>query len=432
MAATLVCYANIKERPFLLNGCRVKDDEFMSKSKKRKSTNRKNTYKKNIQTKIKTDITDSSKSKDIVETEIENNTAQGVLAESDIDEIINDQTDDEINAEIEKAEEQQNTTVDEAIEKEISKVKKSTNTSETSNTDEIEIEFIDLEKKKSKKRKITSMDIVRYAVMLIALCTFSYASYELTLIHINAQETTEASKKEADILKVDIDDSIDYYNANGEKIVLNNSGDGKAFVWDFEKIKAYNHNAKGYIRQGKGTYIDNPVVQHPSNNEYYLEHYSNDYPNGIGSIFIDYRIKDGLNAKNCILYGHNVKAWANHIMFGSLNFYYDDPQYGKDNPTMDIYVDEHHYVYYVYAIFKAEAKGDPVYTWEFENSEAFMKYVNKNKARTKYEFPDAPAITPESKILTLSTCTTDHDYRMIVQLVRGEEIFDVPVKETNE
>ena len=238
MAATLVCYANIKERPFLLNGCRVKDDEFMSKSKKRKSTNRKNTYKKNIQTKIKTDITDSSKSKDIVETEIENNTAQGVLAESDIDEIINDQTDDEINAEIEKAEEQQNTTVDEAIEKEISKVKKFTNTSETSNTDEIEIEFIDLEKKKSKKRKITSMDIVRYAVMLIALCTFSYASYELTLIHINAQETTEASKKEADILKVDIDDSIDYYNANGEKIVLNNSGDGKAFVWDFEKIKA--------------------------------------------------------------------------------------------------------------------------------------------------------------------------------------------------
>lgn len=157
------------------------------------------------------------------------------MAESDIDEIINDQTDDEINAEIEKAEEQQNTTVDEAIEKEISKVKKSTNTSETSNTDEIEIEFIDLEKKKSKKRKITSMDIVRYAVMLIALCTFSYASYELTLIHINAQETTEASKKEADILKVDIDDSIDYYNANGEKIVLNNSGDGKAFVWDFEK-----------------------------------------------------------------------------------------------------------------------------------------------------------------------------------------------------
>ena len=73
-----------------------------------------------------------------------------------------------------------------------------------------------------------------------------------------------------------------------------------------------------------------------------------------------------------------------------------------------------------------------MYTWEFENSEAFMKYVNENKARTKYEFPDAPAITPESKILTLSTCTTDHDYRMIVQLVRGEEIFDVPVKETNE
>ena len=119
-------------------------------------------------------------------------------------------------------------------------------------------------------------------------------------------------------------------------------------------------------------------------------------------------------------------------MFGSLNFYYDNPQYGKDNPTMDIYVDDHHYVYYVYAIFKATAVGDSVYTWEFENDEAFMNYVNENKARTQYEFPDAPQISPPSHILTLSTCTTDHDYRMIVQLVRGEEIFDVPVKNETE
>lgn len=292
---------------------------------------------------------------------------------------------------------------------------------------EIEMEIIDIDKKPKKKKKVDLFDMVRYAVMFIALCCFSYASYELTLIYISAQETNEANDEFVDLFTVKIDDTIEYYNVNGEKIELNNTGDGTAFVWDYEKVKAYNPNAKGYIRQGTGTYIDNPIVQHPSNNEYYLEHYSNNYPNGVGSIFIDYRITDGLYAKNCILYGHNVKAWANYIMFGSLNFYYDNPQYGANNPTMDIYVDNHHYVYYVYSIFKVQASGDPVYTWGFESDEAFMEYVNTYRTKSQYPFPTAPEITADSHILTLSTCTTDHDYRMIVQLVRGEEIFDVPV-----
>ena len=116
-------------------------------------------------------------------------------------------------------------------------------------------------------------------------------------------------------------------------------------------------------------------------------------------------------------------------MFGSLNFYYDNPQYGADNPTMDIYIDDHHYKYYVYSIFKVVALESPVYQWEFESDEEFLEYVNTWKAQSQYPFPDAPEITKDSNILTLSTCTVDHDERMIVQLVRGEEIFDVPVKE---
>ena len=293
---------------------------------------------------------------------------------------------------------------------------------------DIEMEIIEIEKKPKKKKKVSIYDVVRCAVMLMSLCLFSYASYELTLIYISGQETDEASAQVSDLLSVQLDDNnIDYYNANGEKIELVNSGDGTAFVWDFEKIKTYNPNAKGYIRQGSGTYIDNPIVQHPSDNDYYLEHLSNNYPSGVGSIFIDYRITEGLNARNCILYGHNVKAWANYIMFGSLNFYYDNPEYGAANPTIDIYVDEHHYVYYVFAIYKVEAIGSPVYKWSFESDEEFLEYANECKASTQYDFPQAPEITADSHLLTLSTCTTVHEQRMIVQLVRGEEIFDVPV-----
>ena len=294
--------------------------------------------------------------------------------------------------------------------------------------DNIEMEIV--KEPKEKKKKITVADIVRYVVMIAALCMFTYASYELTLIYITGEETEELKNEVSDLLTVKIDDSTkEYYNALGEKIELVNSGDGTAFVWDLEKVKEVNPNAKGYIKQGTGTYIDNPIVQHPTDNNYYLYHLSNNYPSGVGSIFIDARISEGLYAKNCILYGHNVKAWANYIMFGSLNFYYDNPQYGADNPTMDIYIDDHHYKYYVYSIFKVVALESPVYQWEFESDEEFLEYVNTWKAQSQYPFPDAPEITKDSNILTLSTCTVDHDERMIVQLVRGEEIFDVPVKE---
>ena len=171
--------------------------------------------------------------------------------------------------------------------------------------DNIEMEIV--KEPKEKKKKITVADIVRYVVMIAALCMFTYASYELTLIYITGEETEELKNEVSDLLTVKIDDSTkEYYNALGEKIELVNSGDGTAFVWDLEKVKEVNPNAKGYIKQGTGTYIDNPIVQHPTDNNYYLYHLSNNYPSGVGSIFIDARISEGLYAKNCILYGHYV------------------------------------------------------------------------------------------------------------------------------
>ena len=272
-------------------------------------------------------------------------------------------------------------------------------------------------------------DVVRYAVMIVALCLFSYASYELTLIYINAQETKESAGQIEDLFLVDVD-KIDkeYVNSLGEVIEFSNTGDGKAFVWNFEEIKQYNPYAKGYIRQTTGPYIDNPIVQHPSNNDYYLKHRSDNSQSKVGAIFIDYRIKEGLHSKNCVIYGHNLGPWLDCIMFGSLKFYYTDKSYGMANPTMDIYIDNKHYVYYVYSVFKVPETGSGVYRWDFADDAAFMEYVEKFKSQTIYKFPKAPEVTKDSHIITLSTCTTEKTKRLIVQLVRGEEVFDVPVK----
>ena len=58
----------------------------------------------------------------------------------------------------------------------------------------------------------------------------------------------------------------------------------------------------------------------------------------------------------------------------------------------------------------------------FSSDEEFMNYVAMCKKNSKYTFKEAPEITKDSYIATLSTCTSSDDKRMIVQLVRGEEL----------
>ena len=300
---------------------------------------------------------------------------------------------------------------------------------EAKEDDGLEIEWIECEdsakKRKQKMQKLT-YTIARYAVMAIALCIFAYAAYELTLIYVESKEATVNAETTKEMFIVDADSLEDDYEAP----TANN--DGKLFVFDFEKMLEYNSDSKGYIRQDNGEYIDNPILQ-SKDNDYYLTHLANHKKSSVGAIFIDYRITDGLNAKNCIIYGHNMGTRVDNIMFGSLNWYYNKTGYYKEHPTFDIWIENTRYRYYVYAIFKTDAVGSDTFTYEFESDEAFMAYVNNCKKQSKYQFKEAPEITKDSNIVTLVTCTSAEEKRMIVQLVRGEEldVYGNPVGQEN-
>ena len=279
-------------------------------------------------------------------------------------------------------------------------------------------------KKKNKKIEFIVYEVIRYAVMLIALVVFGYAAYELTLIYVDSREGEDIKNEASNMFLVNIDDLQEDYvpsTNNGETINLNNSNDGKVFVFDYEKMLEYNSESKGYIRQDNGEYIDNPILQH-EDNEYYLTHLANHKKSSLGAIFIDCNIEEGLEARNCIIYGHNMGQRVDHIMFGSLNWYYYQTGYYKAHPTFDIWIENQRYRYYVFAVYKTEAAGSPVYTYSFESDEAFLQYLEECKFKSRYEFKGVPKFSPESKIITLSTCTSADEYRMIVQLIRGEKL----------
>ncbi len=270
--------------------------------------------------------------------------------------------------------------------------------------------------------------LLRYVVMLMALGIFSYSSYELTLIYMESKESMDINREIDDMLIVPVEpttDSTGETDDGDEGITFNNSSEGYKWVWDFDLMLSVNPEIKGYIRQDDGKYIANPILQH-ADNDYYLHHLANNRESSVGAIFVDYRLDKGLEEKNCIIYGHNMGSRVNNSMFGSLNWYYYQTNYYKEHPTFDIYIRYKHYKYYVFAVYLTEDTNSATYQYRFKDEEEFLEYIKTCKTKSKYQFPDAGEITAKDKIITLSTCTGDDDKRMIVQIVRREQIMDVP------
>lgn len=273
---------------------------------------------------------------------------------------------------------------------------------------------------KRKKESTQKTNWVRRIILLLCLIVFCYSGYQVITILFEYRKGDQEYEKinqmfeQADGEEKNIPDQKQTKKQNQETSTEN----GKKWVWDFERLKSMNSDAKGFIRQ-KDTMISYPVLQ-GRDNEYYLHYTFQKTYNRNGSIFIDYRIEDGFDAKNCIIYGHNM--WTN-TMFGTL-VKYNQESYYKQHPTFDIYAGKKHYIYDVFASFEAESRGDDVYQYSFTDDTAFLEWAQKQRSRSVVDTRSfVRDITSTDHIITLSTCTTrdDESKRVVVLLVRRED-----------
>lgn len=270
-----------------------------------------------------------------------------------------------------------------------------------------------IKKLKSHSPRYYIVETIRKVIIIVALCLFTYSSYELTNIYLDYEDGDEAYENMEEMFEIpNIVGEEQATDINGNKIV--NSKEQVAWKYDFNALKNMNTDAVGWIKQGN--IISYPIVA-GTDNEYYLEHNAAHKANKAGAIFVDYRIIGGMDAENCIIYGHNM---LNNSMFGSL-IKYSNKSYYKEHPTFDIYIGDTGYRYYVFATYETDEIGD-TYTYNFENKEEFQKYIDLSLAKREYD-TDAGNITVDDKIITLSTCTRNNNTkRYIVQLVRREKI----------
>jgi len=176
---------------------------------------------------------------------------------------------------------------------------------------------------------------------------------------------------------------------------------------DIAGLSAINSECVGWINV-KGTNIQYPIVQ-TTNNEYYLKHSFDKSYNRAGWIFADFRnILDGTD-KNIVIYGHNRKDGS---MFGSLkNVLKKDWQDNKENRIITLMIGNELYEYEVFSVYSIE-KEEYYLKTQFNNEEEYKNYLNRAKSKSVLDFQIDVSI--KDKIITLSTCANNNNYRVVV------------------
>jgi sortase B len=185
--------------------------------------------------------------------------------------------------------------------------------------------------------------------------------------------------------------------------------------YDHEALLALNPDAVGYL-QIPAINLLLPVVQ-GSDNSYYLNHAINGTQSSNGTLFIDCGNDEGIESKNAIIYGHNMK---NGSMFGSLKKFGSEEFFNSgDNRYFYFYTGTMIYKYEIYSVHTTPAVSE-TYTTKFASRDAFFTYID-SMIRASYYSCNLD-FYEDSKTITFSTCTNDDATRLVVQGLRIDEI----------
>lgn len=165
------------------------------------------------------------------------------------------------------------------------------------------------------------------------------------------------------------------------------------------------------------TKIDYPVLQHATDNSYYLNYNldgSKGYP---GCIYSEnYNAKD-FSDPVTILYGHNMKDGT---MFAGLH-QYENADFFENHPYIYVYVSDGILVYDIFAAYEYK-DCHILLNHDFEDKSVYQKYLEEIYSM-EGNFNAEIEINEYCNILTLSTCVAEEaDKRYLVQGVLSRTI----------
>ncbi len=246
---------------------------------------------------------------------------------------------------------------------------------------------------------------IRTVVFVVALAVFLVSAYQLLSIYLEYKRGSD----EYDSLAQQAEEIL--ASAEAEESGSAEAGGDTAGPWTdfYNAMAAQNEDYVGWITI-EDTKIDYPIVQF-SDNSYYLNHTFEGQENSSGTLFIDCGITEGMEGKNVIVYGHNMK---NGSMFAGLKNYREDEFY-ESHKTFQVYTETGFYTYEIFAVCVVDPDSD-AYTIGFADDADFLGYVERMQEQSI--MTTGVTVEADDQIITLSTCVNNNQDRLIVQARR--------------
>lgn len=186
---------------------------------------------------------------------------------------------------------------------------------------------------------------------------------------------------------------------------------------DFESLQKRNSDIYAWI-QIPETKVDYPIVQHESDDSYYLDHTVEGKKGYPGSIYTELVNGKDFQDANTLIYGHNMK---NGSMFGDLSLY-KNSTYMKEHSQIVIYTTEHIYTYQVFAAVTYDNRHI-MYAFDFSEEEGMEQFLHSLKTvRNMSSYIDKSVeVTSSDRLIILSTCNGNNKQRFLVGAVLVDE-----------
>ena len=183
---------------------------------------------------------------------------------------------------------------------------------------------------------------------------------------------------------------------------------------DWDELHSQNPDIYAWIYI-PGTSIDYPILQHPEEKSYYLNHNidgSEGYP---GCIYTQNVNSTDWTDPNTVIYGHNMN---NGSMFHDLHRF-EDAVFFDETQYLFIYTPERNLVYEIFAAYPF-SNIDLMMCFDYSTPDALLVYFDgiwTNRSMTSH-FRDSIVLYGDSRIITMSTCIGGQpDMRYLVQAV---------------
>lgn len=188
---------------------------------------------------------------------------------------------------------------------------------------------------------------------------------------------------------------------------------------DFEALQAETPDAYAWLSI-PGAEISYPLMQHSTNDGFYLNHNSEGKYYVGGAIFTEHAY-NGTDFTDpvTIAYGHQM---SNGTMFGKLQKLYSDPRGMEECGEIIVYLPDRELHFTVFAAVPYDNRHI-LYTYDFSSRRMFNAFLDSiySVRAIGAVFSSEVTASPEDQLLILSTCLRGNSQKRYLVLAKCEE-----------